>query len=76
MINISNPIVGTYKDFKKSGYQWGELMWQRGYISRNVTHFEERPVYKVVSGKRKGQFFFLFPSFISTRYCYRVYLIR
>ena len=76
MINITNPIVGKYEDFKKQGYVFGDIVWQRGYVSRKLTPNATKPVYKVTRGKRKGQLFILFPSYISTRYCQRIYLER
>lgn len=75
MININNPVVGTYEDFQKKGYKLGDMVWQRGYVSRKITPNATRTVYKVTSGKRYGQLFILFPSFISTRYCRRIYLV-
>ena len=76
MINITNPIVGTYEDFQKQGYMFGDIVWQRGYVTRKPTPNATKPVYKVTRGTRKGQLFILFPSYISTRYCKRIYLER
>ena len=76
MINITNPIVGTYEDFREQGYVYGDIVWQRGYVSRKLTTYACTPVYAVTKGKRKGQLFILIPSYISTRYCRRIYLVR
>lgn len=76
MINITNPIVGNFEDFREEGYVYGDIMWQRGYVSRKLKTSACTPVYAVTRGKRKGQFFILIPSFISTRYCNRIYLVR
>ena len=76
MINITNPIVGNFEDFRNQGYVYGDIVWQRGYVSRILTTYASTPVYAVTRGKRKGQLFILVPSYISTRYCRRIYLIR
>ena len=76
MINIDNPVVGNLAEFRKNGYFFGECTWQRGYISRSLKPPVDRPVYVVTRGKRKGQVFVLQPSYISTRYCKRIYLVR
>ena len=76
MINITNPIVGNYWDYLKNGYEFGDIKWQRGYVSRKLTTYACTPVYAVTKGKRKGQLFILIPSYISTRYCKRIYLVR
>ena len=76
MINITNPIVGNFEDFRNQGYVYGDVVWQRGYVSRKLTTHACTPVYAVTRGKRKGQLFILIPSYISTRYCKRIYLVR
>ena len=76
MINITNPIVGTFEDFRNQGYVYGDIAWQRGYVSRKLTTNATRPVYAVTRGKRKGQLFIVIPSYISTRYCKRIYLAK
>ena len=76
MINITNPIVGNYWDYLKNGYEFGDIRWQRGYLSRKTVYSGDNPVYAVTSGKRKGQVFVLYPSYKSTRYCLRVYLTK
>lgn len=54
------------------GYEVKELRFQRGYVSRKTT-LEDAEVIEA-KGRRKGQLYFLWPNFKSTRYCYRVYL--
>lgn len=54
------------------GYKIKELRLQHGYVSRKLT-FEEAEVLEA-KGRRKGQLYFLWPSYVRTRYCYRVYL--
>ena len=76
MINITNPIVGTFEDFRNQGYVYGDIVWQRGYVSRKLETNATRPVYAVTRGIRKGQLFIVIPSYISTRYCKRIYLVR
>ena len=76
MVKITNPIVGIFEDFREQGYVYGDIAWQRGYVSRTLTTNSTRPVYSVTRGKRKGQLFIVIPSYISTRYCKRIYLVR
>ena len=76
MINITNPIVGNFEYFRNQGYVYGDIVWQRGYVSRKLTTYACTPVYAVTRGKRKGQLFILVPSYISTRYCRRIYLAK
>ena len=76
MINITNPIVGTFEDFQNQGYVFSDIVWQRGYVSRKITTNATRPVYSVTRGKRKGQLFIVMPSYLSTRYCRRIYITR
>lgn len=76
MINISNPVVGNLAEFRKNGYIFGGCTWQLGYISRELKRDEDRPVYVVNRGKRKGEVFILQPSYISTRFCRRIYLVK
>ena len=54
------------------GYEFKELRFQHGYVSRKTT-LENAEVLEA-KGRRKGQLYFLLPNFKSTRYCYRVYL--
>lgn len=74
MVNIKNPIVGKFSDYLESDYTFGDIKWQRGYVTRKFADVGDAPVYAVTSGKRKGQVFVLYPSNNSTRYCLRVYL--
>ena len=75
-ININNPVVGNLAEFRKNGYIFGGCTWQRGYIRRALERDEDRPVYVVTRGKRKGDVFILQPSYISTRFCKRIYLVQ
>ena len=56
----------------QQGYEVKELRLQHGYVSRKTT-LEDAEVIEG-NGRRKGQLYFLWPNFKSTRYCYRVYL--
>jgi hypothetical protein len=63
----------TYADAKEKGYKDGRTTWQRGYISRK-TNIENQPV-NIAGGTRKGEAYILVPSWRSTSYCHRRYLI-
>ena len=77
MISITNPIVGNYEDFRNRGFMSsGDIAWQRGYVTRKLRKNANIPVYAVTRGKRKGQLFIVIPSYISTRYCHRIYLVK
>lgn len=62
----------TAAEALNQGYEFKELRFQHGYISRKMT-LEDAEVLEA-GGRRKGQLYFLWPNFKSTRYCYRVYL--
>ena len=64
----------TAREALKKGYTAVETRLQHGYISRKTT-LETAPVIKA-GGRRKGQLYFLWPNFESTRYCYRVYIAK
>ena len=62
----------TAAEALNQGYKIKELRFQFGYISRKTT-LEDADVIEG-KGRRKGQLYFLWPNFTSTRYCYRFYL--
>ena len=62
----------TAAEALNQGYEFKELRFQHGYVSRKIT-LEAAEVLEA-KGSRKGQLYFLWPNFKSTRYCYRVYL--
>lgn len=66
-------IPRTYAEAIKQGYRDGETRWARGYISRKCK-LSETPV-RVAGGTRKGQLYVDLPSYRSTNYHIRQYLI-
>lgn len=63
----------SLKDAIEEGYKRSDIRTQKGYCTRKKRKLEEIEVF-FASGNRKGQPYYFFPSFTSTRYCYRVYL--
>lgn len=64
----------TYADAINKGYTISFYSWQRGYISRKSID-ATRPV-KVAGGRRRGMLYVVFPSFDSSQYCLRAYLVK
>lgn len=62
----------TAAEALNQGYELKELRFQHGYVSRKTTLKDAEVL--VAKGRRKGQLYFLWPNFKSTRYCYRAYL--
>lgn len=62
----------TVREAMGQGYRVCDVKWQRGYISRK-TEVMEQPML-TAGGNRKGELYFVKPSFSSTNYCLRVYL--
>lgn len=52
-----------------------ECKLQRGYCSRRPRKPEETPVY-LAGGSRYGEPYILEPNRVSTRFCYRRYLVK
>lgn len=75
MVNINNKKVGTLGEFLKNGWSVADFKYQRGYMSRKSVVYDDA-VYIVEHGRRKGEYFALRPCYISTRYCFRVYLTK
>lgn len=79
MTYITKNIIGKVKDYIKNSDDVFSKTYdqkkQLGYVTRKVSHeeFLNRNVYEA-SGKRKGEYFYLSPSFNSSRYCYRIYI--
>ena len=46
--------------------------YQRGYVSRRANRLDQR-VY-VAGGTRRGELYYLAPTYASTQYCVRVYI--
>lgn len=64
----------TARDLISHGYIASEIRLQRGYVSRKTT-LDTAPV-KTGEGRRKGQFYVLWPHETSTQYCYRIYFTK
>ena len=63
----------SLKDAIKYGYKPYELRTQKGYCTRKERDTDEIEVH-FAEGNRKGEPYYLQPSFRSTRYCFRIYL--
>ena len=61
----------TYRDMIAAGYHEGRTTYQRGYVSRRAD-INDQPVHET----RRGELYVLAPCWTSTRYCYRVYLVK
>ena len=66
----------TYQEAIDSGWKRGGVTLQRGYMRRTIA-WEDIYNQELIpaGGRRKGQFYVLFPCFHSYRYCERHYLI-
>ena len=64
----------TYAEAKVMGYAAGRESWQRGYVSRKA-NIDNQPVH-IAGGKMKGKIYILAPSWRSSQYCKRIYLIK
>lgn len=78
MVYINNEKAGILSTFIAQGYETAcDVKSQAGYVSRkpiSSVDYQKQPVYVAGRGPRQGQYFILAPNYISTRYCYRVYL--
>lgn len=63
----------NYLEARNKGYKLGDTAYQRGYVSRKA-YIDDLPVHKA-GGRRKGQLYVLLPSYRSTQYCIRQYLV-
>lgn len=64
----------TYKEALASGYKNGDVVLQRGYVSRKADVGEQEVLF--AKGTRSGQAYVLLPNRKSTQYCFRQYLIK
>ena len=64
----------TYKDAISQGYKAGDTKYQRGYVSRRIDPLSQ--TVHTAGGNRKGQLYILLPSYQSTQYCIRQYLVK
>ena len=64
----------TYNEALQAGYKNGKQMYQRGYVSRRCNSGEQ--LVRMAGGHRKGQLYVLLPSWQSTTYCIRQYLVK
>ena len=65
----------TLNEAIAAGYKISsEYKMQRGYVSR-LLHNGDGTVY-VAGGRRAGDLYILTPCWVSSRYCYRNYLIK
>lgn len=61
----------TFAEAKKKGIEYHHTAWSRGYVSRK-TDIDKHIVHKA-GGKCKGLYYILAPSWLSSRYCNKVY---
>ena len=61
----------TYREMIANGYHAARTSYQRGYVSRR-TDINDQQVHET----RRGELYVLAPCWVSTQYCYRVYLTR
>lgn len=64
----------SYAEALKNGYKKGDVAWSRGYVSRTTD--TDDLIVRVAGGKRKGQLFVDLPSWSSTTYHVRQYLVE
>lgn len=64
----------TYQEALNEGYVWAETSIRRGYVSRKIDIYSQ-PV-KEAGGRKKGRLYVDFPSWRSTGYHTRQYLIK
>lgn len=67
-------IPSTVAEALAAGYHRIDTKFQRGYVSRR-SDINALPVH-VAGGSRRGELYYLSPSWKSTTYCYRVYLAK
>lgn len=71
---MKNEIPSTVAEALAAGYRRIDTKFQRGYISRR-SDINSLPV-RIAGGSRRGELYYLSPSWKSTVYCYRVYLAK
>lgn len=64
----------NYGEALEKGYTNGDWKWERGYVSRNCDKYEQQVW--TAGGTRYGEKYVLLPSWRSTQYCIRQYLIK
>lgn len=64
----------TYTEAKARGYKDADSTWFRGYVSRKID--TDQQTVKVAGGSRKGQLYVELPSWASTNYAIRQYLVK
>ena len=64
----------TYKEAIANGWEKADMAMTRGYVSRKAD-INEAECHEA-KGTRKGQLYVLVPNQISTRFCYRQYLVK
>lgn len=64
----------TYREALQSGYKAADYEYQMGYVSRKTEVMEQEVL--TAGGRRKGQKYILLPNPHSTRFCYRLYLVK
>lgn len=60
------------KEARAMGYRFGRTAWTRGYVTRKGQKVEDVMVYTAGT----GELYVLAPSWASTRYCIRQYLVK
>lgn len=64
----------TLNEALASGYHYGDTKFQRGYISRKIDQGAQ--VVHTAGGRRAGELYVLLPSWLTTNYCVRQYLVK
>lgn len=64
----------TYAEALKAGYQNGEVRYSSGYVSRKVNISTQEV--RIAGGSRSGQLYVVVPSYHTTRYHLRQYLVK
>lgn len=64
----------TYKEALEHGYKPGDIVLQRGYVSRKADPMTQEV--HTAGGYRRGQLYVLLANKKSTRYCFRQYLVK
>lgn len=60
----------TYADAINRGYANGRIAWQRGYVSRKINADNQ-----TVHTSGSGELYVLLPTWQSSQYCIRQYLV-
>lgn len=64
----------TYREALDMGFTPGDTKWTSGYLSRKID-IDNQPVKTATKGRREGQKYVDLPTYQSTQYHLRQYLI-